>query len=127
MRKKLISNRKVRIIVEKAGTLLLLVLLVILGRSVWNSYSDYRIAKQEYKQAEGDLNIISERRDGLESDIKRLSTDRGLEEEIRTKFQVAKEDEEVVVIVDKDVANTQKSVEPSLWLRIMSFFGLGNE
>ena len=44
------------------------------------------------------------------SDIKKLNTDEGIEETIREKFQVAKEGEKVVIIVDRE--NIESNIYP---------------
>ncbi len=63
------------------------------------------------------------RKEYLESSIGRLNTDFGIEQEVREKFGVAKEGEEVVVIVGEGDEEGGNSIQKnSLWIRIKDFF-----
>lgn len=66
---------------------------------------------------------MENRRDTLMASIEKLKTERGMEEELREKFPVAKAGEEVMVIVD-DKDTEPAAVENSFWSRIRKFFGL---
>lgn len=76
------------------------------GLCVWLSWSVWGVYRQERQTGENterrlaQLEELLERERALDTEIERLSTDRGIEEEIRRKFEVAKAGEEVIVIVD---------------------------
>ncbi len=53
-------------------------------------------------KAEEALGALLSRRDFLNAEVTRLSTEKGIEIEIRKKFRVAKPGEELVVIIDDD-------------------------
>ena len=60
----------------------------------------------------------------LEEEIERLSTERGVEEEIRSKFDVARAGEQVLVIVDAKEEDVllESEEEVSAWQRFLNFF-----
>lgn len=62
--------------------------------------------------ARNELQSLEERQKKLEQDIKGLSTDKGIEKNIRQQFQVAKDGEGVVVIVNDDTKNTSTGSVP---------------
>ncbi len=64
--------------------------------------------KLEVKQRE--FEALKQRAQTLEANVEHLRDDRGIEEEIRNRFDVAKEGEQVVVIID-DVP-PEKQVTP---------------
>lgn len=85
------------------------------------------------KASRENLNIVNERLLELEKrekrlalEVDRLNTDKGAEKEIRKKFMIGKEGENVIVIVDE--AKAEKSVkesdkgEKSIWSRFLDFF-----
>ena len=62
-------------------------------------------------EREEDLNALKARAEVLEGDIEHLQSDRGLEEELRSRFDVAKEGEQVIIIVE-DYDDTQARTVP---------------
>lgn len=83
------------------------VTLIILGLIViWLSFVVFDMYKKErdtgIKSAEQKeiLNELEEREAALQEEIDRLSTQKGIEAEIRSKFEVGKEGEGVIIIVD---------------------------
>ncbi len=63
--------------------------------------------------ARSELQSLEERERKLEQDIQGLSTDKGIEKNIRQQFQVAKDGEGVVVIVNDDNKNASNKNLPS--------------
>lgn len=74
---------------------------LLLARSVWNIYEKQATADTSRLAAVRRLRELEARKTELEKELSRLSTERGIEEELREKFPVAKEGENVVVIVDE--------------------------
>lgn len=69
------------------------------------------------------LNELEQRDRELELKIKKLSTESGLEEEIRSKFNVAKDSENIVIIVrEEDSGTTTEVTKPSLWSKFKGLF-----
>ncbi len=69
------------------------------------------------------LNELQVRNDELESKIKKLNTTSGIEEEIRSKFSVAKEEENMVIIVrEENVSSTTHSEKATIWSKIKALW-----
>jgi len=89
----------------------------------WEVFKKANSARISKNSADVDLIELEARKEYLESSIDNLNTDLGIEQEVRSKFGVAKEGEEVVVIIngidDEDSSSVQKK---SLWTRIKDFF-----
>lgn len=87
-----------------------LVLMVLFGAVVLFLYNIVGLVEKERetsKKKELILNQIETlriREESLSSDIERLKTEEGIEETIRDKYQVVKEGERMVVIVDQEKA-----------------------
>lgn len=108
------------ILYSKLFLVILLVLIFFLGRSTFDIYQKSKLSYNNYIKVKRDYDSIEARKAMLESEINRLATDNGIEEEIRSKFNVAKPGETVVIIIDKnststDVNNTKRDFWSSFW------------
>jgi len=69
------------------------------------------------------LSELEVRNSELDSKIKKLNTNSGIEEEIRSKFSVAKNDENMVIIVREEGGSTTPPHEKTgFWTKIKSLF-----
>lgn len=113
------EKKKIRRIAYSWGMVaLLLVLLVFVGRGTWSIYSKYKESKQNLEIARRQYENTKKRADFLEKEASRLSTDRGIEEEIRNRFQVARPGEYLVLIVgdeDKKPNTGSATISKSWW------------
>lgn len=81
---------------------ILLVLVCILAiYSVIGSISKYTLAREKYKNSKEELEKLEANKDKLESSLTVLSTDFGEEQVIRDKFNVVREGEGLIVIIDE--------------------------
>jgi len=78
----------------------LIITSIFLAHGVWGVYQQERLTRINKNQRLAHLEGLEVREDALKEEIDRLNTDRGIEEEIRQKFEVAKEGEGVIVIVE---------------------------
>ncbi len=90
------------IITSKISLLILFVVLLLSISSLWNLYEKYNSTKSHAETIVKDLNKLNIRKNKLIHDIAFLKTERGLEEEIRNKFDVKKAGEEVIFLFDKN-------------------------
>ena len=88
-----------RIFYSKVTLLILLILLAISIKSTWNIYKKYKESKEYIQHSRQELTLVTERQKELESKVEELHTEKGIEKEIRTNFNVAKEGEQVIIIV----------------------------
>lgn len=93
-------------------------------RNVWDVYKKNELARINKEQAINKLDNLKNKKQVLESEIERLGTDRGVEEELRKRFQVIKPGEQVMIIVDKSepVNSIKTEEERGFWGNI--WYGL---
>ncbi|NQV93445.1 septum formation initiator family protein [Candidatus Kaiserbacteria bacterium] len=80
--------------------ILLIIMSIFLTHGVWGVYQQEVQTRVNKNQRVAHLEELEVRRNALQDEINRLNTERGIEEEIRQKFEVAKEGEGVIVIVE---------------------------
>lgn len=91
---------------------ILIVILVVLVRGVWGIYHKYSRSRSNLAAAQTELQELQEREEELSFKIQRLRTEHGIEEEIVSKYNVAKEGERVIHILDgEEVAIEEDIVE----------------
>jgi cell division protein FtsB len=118
------QKRKFRNVIYSKVTLAFLFLLVLLAlHSTWRVY----LKKREsiaMKVASAERLYELETRDAeLEGKIRKLATVSGVEEEIRSKFSVAKDNENMVIIVREEPATTTvDEPELSFWSKVRNLF-----
>jgi len=95
------EKRKVRnIVYSKPVLVILTIIMVAFIYSVYGALEKERETRLIRDQRNAVLNELHEREIILQQEIDRLGTPKGLEAEIRSKFEVAKDGEEVIVIVE---------------------------
>src|SRR3989344_2886416 len=111
-----------RLLYSKAVLFVLLVTVLIFARGVWGIYQKERNAREKRAEAQSMLTELQKREASLEANIARLKTQKGVEEEIRSRFDVAKEGEHVLILVDApQEKKTESPREPEgLWETIQS-------
>ena len=80
----------------------LLVICVILSISVFKIYKKYAHAKTIRDDYRLELEQVKSHRADLQKNIDALSTERGKEEEIRDRYRVVKQGEQMILIVNDD-------------------------
>lgn len=86
--------------------IILIVVSILLSHGVWEVFKQERQTRINKNQRLTHLEELEIRKNALQEEINRLNTERGVEEEIRQKFEVAKEGEEVIVIVDPPLSDS---------------------
>ncbi len=102
---------------------LLSVLVILLGKGVWNIFEKERRATGEAQAAGVELAELQGRESALLRDIERLRSTRGSEEEIRKRFGAAKEGEGVIIIVDAEKRmESEAATSTGLWWKLLQWF-----
>lgn len=115
-----------KIVYSKFTIILLTFILFVLLRAVWSVYQKANIAHLNKVKAQNQLSKLVKREDSLLAGIEKLKSSRGVESEIRNRFGVVKEGEEVVVIVDRrgeqndDMGDADKN--ENLFQKFLKFF-----
>lgn len=96
------GRRRLRVIFQsKLFILVLSVVALVLLRSNYSIYKTNRIARMNREATQKQLASLKEKSGRLETAIRKLGTEKGIEDELRNKFQVTKAGEEVLIIVDE--------------------------
>ncbi len=78
----------------------LIVLIVFFAWGVWGLLGKMRTAIENKKLVENKVAELQKEKDKLSIDIAKLKTDSGVEENIRQKFGLVKEGEDMIIVVD---------------------------
>lgn len=107
----------------KIGVIVLLILFILFAKGTWSVYKKAAFARENKEQAAQELESLYEHEAILTKELERLNTKRGLEEEIRRKFDVGREGETLIVLVDTPQSETVNETERShIWQRLADFF-----
>ena len=118
------ERRKLRrVLYSKGAILLLAVVVVFLARAAAEVYPKEREAARRSAEQAAELSELRERERTLTAELGRLSTSRGVEAELREKYDVAKPGERVIVILDSAGRQAAVSEGGSFWRRILDFLG----
>ena len=104
------QRRRFRTIMNSRVTLVILaVILVVVSKSTWSLYGKNKDAALNRARLERESKEIESRRLFLEKELARLKSPEGIEEMFRQKYNIKKEGEEVVVIIDKNDTSISSS------------------
>lgn len=95
---------------SKLVLIVLLLIFIFVLRGTWDIYQKSQVSKEKLERTQAEFEQVEAKRVNLEADIARLETETGIEAEIRSKFDVAREGEHVIVLVEGD--EVVPSVEP---------------
>ena len=112
-----------KMIYSKVTLVILAIIVVLFARGTWNIMSKASYAKDNKDSSQAELLKLEERKSFLESELKVIQTDRGREAEMRAQFDVGREGEKLIVLVD--TPEPEKEIheqELTLWQKFMSLF-----
>lgn len=106
-------------------TAILIILVLFAGRAVFNVHGRYQDSRASLALAEKELATMENKKAVLEKATTELKTEQGIEKTIRQKFQVTKNGEKLIVIVEDEQKKPIETPEkPSgIWQTIIKFFG----
>lgn len=85
----------------------MLLIALLLSQSVYGRYVIEREMAEKRDARATELEVITGRAEALQAKVEHLKNERGIEEEIRGRFDVAKEGERVVILLeDKEATGT---------------------
>lgn len=98
---------------NKGVIFILVVIVIFLVMSVYERYTIEREMAARRATTEAEFATLEARREQLESKVEYLSGERGIEEEVRKNFDVAKDGEQVVILLgDGAAAPDEEAVIP---------------
>jgi len=103
--------------------LLVLVVAYFLASAAFNMYERYQITRSNYEQVKRQLTEAENRRGALEALVAESRSPQGREALLREKFDVAKEGEQVIIIIDSEKKEEVVSEEEgSFWSWLSGMF-----
>lgn len=125
------GSGKRRFNVRRSPLALIAVFIVfaVIAKATWSIHQKAVISEAKLSEAQGELTKLQVRQSDLQSEVSSLSTEQGLEAELRTKYRAVKDGESVAVIVDSDqtaAASDASSTPPhdSWQQQVLHLFGL---
>ncbi|MCC7004308.1 hypothetical protein IT397_00065 [Candidatus Nomurabacteria bacterium] len=103
------KNRIKKLLYSKFTLVLLFILLMYLFQSTYDIYVKSVESKNNKNMAEKELEDLKLRQETVSSGIESLNTNIGLEEEVRGKFDVVKENENMLIIVDRSSTSSNQN------------------
>ncbi len=116
------KKRLHRMLYSKVSITLLAILTILIIRGSIAVVQKERQSRKNLEKVEAELIVAKEREKTLEEDIKTLSTPTGIESEIRSKYNVRKEGEDVIIVVEPESQEDSSSTESSFWSKIRDWF-----
>jgi len=118
------EKRKIRgIFYSKIIVFVLLIINVFLLNAVFNVYRKREITKENLLKTATVFSDLESRETMLSSEIERLKTDHGIEEEIRDRYGMVKDNEEVITIInDRNKDPVLNNSSASFWGKILGWF-----
>ncbi len=103
------------------GIFLSLLFLFVLVKANYSLYIRNDAARENRTTLQRELSTMEHRRDRLLATLGRIGTEKGEEIALREQYDVGREGEEMVVVLDQDIQKQQTTIDDSLWSRIRSF------
>lgn len=101
----------------------LLFLIAVLGSTTWRVFTKGQEAERLHKGAKESVAELHERKIAVEDSLRQLDTPRGIEEEIRKRYELGLPGEEQIVLVtDPDAENAPKNEDEGFWATVQGWF-----
>jgi cell division protein FtsB len=113
-------KRLKRIVFSVPAMLVLAALVAAVGTAAWNMRQTYQDTQETVDRLREEKQELAGRLEAAQSAAAQVSTNRGLREEIRNKFSVAKPGERVIVLNDsnRQPATTTTDESPGFWQQV---------
>jgi cell division protein FtsB len=117
--------RQVRRVMLWSLAAVLSIMAIFIAVSTWRVFGTLSGVRAERYEAEAARDILKARTAELQASVGALKTDRGIEEEIRSRYPLVKPGEIEFVFVDKDdtSSSTRKTTTMTFWGKVKVFFG----
>ncbi len=105
------EKRKIRsVLYSKTVIFVIFALAILMSFSVYNRYSVAGDMRKKLEDKRAELDAMKLRAQTLDSKVQYLENERGIEEELRNRFDVAKEGEQVVILLDRKDAQKEEDI-----------------
>jgi cell division protein FtsB len=117
------EKRKIRrVVFSKFFIAFLFIIAIVIGRSVYERYTVAKEMATRLQTRTEELDALKTRALLLESKVEHLKNERGIEEELRSRFDVVKDGEQVVVILDDEDKDEVNALPEATTTEEKSFF-----
>lgn len=97
--------------------------LILVGMATWRVASRGLEAKALHEGAQKNLDELYARKTSVDASLEALNSDRGIEEEIRSRYQMGKPGESEIVVVNGNASATKDAAPPpSIWDGLFSWW-----
>lgn len=110
----------IRLMKRRLLVALLLILLAVAVRGLWGVYQKEQESRKLREEAEAQLQNLKKRESGLRESISQLKSDRGVEAVLREEYELARDGEGLIVIVEPNPPPS--APEPTPFQRFRSWF-----
>lgn len=120
------KNTTKKILYSIPSVIILTILLFFVARGVYAVYLKENDSQVEVDRVQQQMGQLQSRYAAIQQDSDRLKSTDGVEAEIRTKFDVVKEGEGVIVVVDRNTPTIQEDKRGTLtrfWDSVIGIFG----
>lgn len=121
--KKKVQTRK---LYSKPVLIMLVILIVFIAKGTWGVYQKEIESRKNVAMVMTELESLEQRKAFLEAETEKLNSMEGKEEVIRQKYQVSKNGEGVLVVVDKPLPVTDdegdKNFFSKMWHSVSGIF-----
>ena len=100
------QQRLFRLLRQRLFILILLFGVLLLIPAVWSAWGKERESLANRREADAQLQQLNDQEKALEQDVAKLQTQRGIEDELRHRYDVGSSGEGVIYIVDQQATNT---------------------
>ncbi len=108
------QKRKLKVVLASRYVQAIVLILTLLV--IWSAFTRFQIASEmgeRRDQMEQEAMSLQVRKEALEVEVNYLSDERGIEAEMRRQFDIAKDGETVVVIVEEDEEESETYITPA--------------
>lgn len=119
------EKRKIKKYLYSRVTLVFLVIgIALLSNAVWGVYKKQDMTKDNLDKVATSLESLRGREAMLQSEIDRLQTQSGIEEEVREKYGLIKPGEEVIIMVNKEGGSDSAldDEKADFWQKVKEWF-----
>lgn len=123
------TKRKFNLMKSPITLVVAVIIFAVLVKATWSIHQKVLVSNIKLSQAQTELAKLKARDTDLATQVNYLSSDQGIEAELRTKYRAVKDGESVAVIVDDpnqtaSMANASSTAAVGWWASILNWFGL---
>jgi len=106
---------------SKIVLVLFVLLAIFLGNSALKMYSRSSETEKYYKAVDHEFVSLESRYESVTKDLEYIKSNTGLERELRSKFDLAKEGEKAILIIEEEIPPLPEARKRTIWERIVNW------